>query len=203
MRNLKRFILALVMIVAVGATASAKFSIGPRVGIAVNDLKFNNELWSGENRTGFTGGLMMEFTVPVINLGFDASVMYVRRDARFIDEQAANGEVNMTKDWIEIPINFKYKIGLPVIGKIVSPYVFTGPSFAFLTSSRAINEAWKSNKFDVSWNVGAGLEFFTHLQIGASYGFGMTKLAKQVVGANGGNVNGKNRYWTVTAAWLF
>ena len=193
------------MIFAVSVPASAKFMIGPRVGLAVNDLKFSSDLWDSDNRAGFTGGVQMEVTVPVVGLGFDASVMYVRRDARLF-ETGANGETNttnMSKDWIEIPVNFKYKIGLPVIGKIVTPYLFTGPSFAFLTSGRAISEAWKSNKFDVSWNVGAGVQLFSHLQVGASYGFGMTKLAKHVVGAQGGDVNGKNRFWTITAAWLF
>lgn len=203
MRKFQRILMAfaMVMAVALALPASAKFMIGPRVGLAVNDLKFSSDLWDGENRAGFTGGLQCELSLP-LGIAFDASVMYVRRDSRFIEE-SSNEEVKMSKDWIEIPINFKYKIGLPVVGKIITPYLFTGPSFAFLASSRAINEAWKSNKFDVSWNVGAGVQLFSHLQVGASYGFGMTKLAKHVVGANGGDVNGKNRYWTVTAAWLF
>ncbi len=185
----------------ISAAASAQFRIGPRLGLAINDLKFSEDVFSADNRAGFTGGLQIEFTVPVVNLGFDASVMYVRRDASII---ANATEVEMSKDWIEIPVNLKYKIGLPVIGKIITPYIFTGPSFAFLASSKAINDAWQSKKFDVSWNVGAGVQLFTHLQIGASYGFGMTKLAEQIgVNNAGGNVNGKNRYWTVTAAWLF
>lgn len=205
MKKMRHILLALAMVLCVSVPASAKlFSIGPRLGVAVNDLKFSSDVFDGENRAGFTGGVQLEVTAP-LGIGFDASVMYVRRDARFFTE-TANGEsdvTNMSKDWIEIPINFKYKIGLPVVGKIVTPYLFTGPSFSFLTSSRAISEAWKSNKFDVSWNIGAGVQLFSHLQVGASYGFGMTKLAKYVVDAQGGNVNGKNRYWTITAAWLF
>lgn len=192
------------MIVTLGVSAArADFRIGPRVGITVNDMKFSKDLFDGENRTGFTGGIQCEFTVPVINIGFDASVMYVRRDTRFIEENDPRGEVKMSKDWIEIPINFKYKIGLPVIGKILTPYIFTGPSFSFLTSSRAISEAWNSKKFDVAWNFGAGLQLFTHLQVGASYGLGMTKVAESVVGAQGADISGKSRFWTVTAAWLF
>jgi len=203
MKKIKRIIVAVSMVLSVGMAANAEFGFGPRVGLAVNDLKFSSDLWSGDNRAGFTAGLQCEFTVPVLNLGFDASVMYVRRDSRIIDESASSDVVNVSKDWIEIPVNFKYKIGLPVVGKIVTPYIFTGPSFAFLTSGKAISEAWESNKFDVSWNLGAGLQLFTHLQVGASYGWGITKIAKHVVGANGGDVNGRNRFWTVTAAWLF
>ena len=60
------------------------------------------------------------------------------------------------RDYIEIPLNFKYKLGLPVVGKIITPYVFTGPSVAFLTSKKAITEAYKNKSVDVAWNFGLG-----------------------------------------------
>jgi hypothetical protein len=83
--------------------------------------------------------------------------------------------------------------------------VFTGPDFAFLTSKTAINEAWKNKSVNVSWNVGLGVQLFSHLQVGASYGFGITKAAEKIANVGDSNVQieGKNNYWTVTAAWLF
>ena len=115
----------------------------------------------------------------------------------------SNPEVKLHSDYIEIPVNLKYKIGLPVVGSIITPYIFTGPSFAFLTSKKIVNDM-QNKKCDVAWNFGLGLEFIKHLQIGASYGLGMTK-ALQTIHATGDNagIEGKNRYWTVTAAWLF
>ena len=101
------------------------------------------------------------------------------------------------------PINLKYKIGLPVIGKIITPYVFTGPSFAFLTSRKAINEAWKNKSTSVAWNFGFGVQLLGHLQVGASYGIGMTKAFEKIGAVEGVDIQGKNRYWTVTAAYLF
>lgn len=205
MKNFKRIFVALIAIFALTLPARADFKIGPRVGLTVNSLKFSDDLWSSDNRAGFTGGLQVEFTAPVIGIGMDASVMYVRRDSKFYETTAdgTTSTTNLSKDWIEIPINLKYKIGIVGIGKIIKPYLFTGPSFAFLTSGRAISEAWESKKFDVSWNFGFGVELFSHLQVGASYGIGMTKVAKSVGIANGGNTTGRNDFWTVTAAWLF
>lgn len=204
MKHLKHMLIALVAIVAVSLPARADFKIGPRVGITVNSLKFSDDLWSSDNRAGFTGGLQLEFTVPVVGIGMDASVMYVRRDAKFFEEDTPGAQpVDLTKDWIEVPVNFKYKMGIIGIGKIIKPYVFTGPSFAFLTSGRAISDAWRSKKFDVSWNFGFGVELFSHLQVGASYGLGMTKVAERIGVANGGGTTGRNKFWTVTAAWLF
>ena len=116
-----------------------------------------------------------------------------------------SGEVvDVNRAYIDIPLNRKWKIGVPLIGSFVKPYVFTGPDFAFLTSRTAISEAWRSKKFDVAWNFGFGLEVLKHLQIGASYGLGMSKAA-ELVGATSGkqDIEGKNRFWTVTAAYLF
>ena len=148
MKALKRVLLALVMVVMTASVASAQFRIGPRLGVEVNSLKFNEDVFNSDNRAGFTGGLMAEFNIPVVNLAFDASVMYVRRvkDINFKNEDG----VKSNSDYIEIPINFKWKIGLPVVGKIVTPYVFTGPSFAFLTSKRAISEAFSNKKTDIA-----------------------------------------------------
>jgi hypothetical protein len=127
--------------------------------------------------------------------------MYVRRDASFLE----NNNISTTqRDYIDVPVNVKWKIGIPAIGSLLTPYIFTGPDFAFLTSKKAINEAWESKSVDVSWNIGAGVQLFSHLQIGASYGIGITKAAEKIgIGNTSNEISGKNNYWTVTAAWLF
>ncbi|MDE6240311.1 MAG: PorT family protein [Muribaculaceae bacterium] len=199
MKTFKRLLLAVVAIIAVAGTANAQFKFGPRVGINVNSMHFNESVFKSDNRTGFTAGLEAEFTVPVIGIGLDASLMYVRRNLEMTD----NG-VQTTKhsDYFEIPVNLKWKIGVPVVGKIIKPYIFTGPSFAFLTSKKAITQAYKSKAVDTSWNVGLGLEFFSHLQVSAHYGFGLNK-AIETVGANATPIDGKTHCWTITAAYLF
>lgn len=216
MKSLKRFFVALAAVVAVGATAWAQFAWGPRVGVEVNKLHFNknigNDIKNSDNRAGITAGLQIEFTVPIVNLGFDASVMYVHRskiDAPIADQgnttvDAAGATKKIGGDYIEVPVNFKYKLGLPVVGKIITPYVFTGPSFAFLTSKQAISDAIQNKKVDIAWNFGLGIQLIQHLQIGASYGVGLTKTVEKVSGWTGTEpIDGKNNYWTVTAAWLF
>jgi len=202
----KLFILAM-LVVAMALPASAQFSWGPKVGVAVNDLHFNknivNDVLSSENQAGFTGGLMAEFMLPIANLGFDASVMYVRRNAK-VKVSGTNEAVSDNRDYIELPINLKWKIGIPVVGKIITPYLFTGPSFAFLVSKKEIGEFFENKSCDVAWNFGLGLQLFTKLQIGASYGLGMSNSLSSKLGVNATNeINGKNKFWTVTSAYLF
>lgn len=216
---MKRFQVLLIALAAVAVSAlpaAAQFRIGPRVGMEINSMRLNSSAFDNDNRAGFTGGVMAEFTVPVVNLAFDLSVMYVHR-VNSSDPKNASGvsaedaallgaDKFKKRDYIELPLNFKYKIGLPVIGKVFSPYIFTGPSFAFLASKKEITAAYENKAFDVAWNFGIGLQFFTHLQIGASYGLGITKSLKYInpLGITAGTpIEGKNKYWTVTAAWLF
>ena len=215
MKKLQVLLLAIAAIAVSALPAAAQFRSGPRVGVAVNSMRLNKDVFNNDNRAGFTGGLQAEFTIPVVNLAFDLSVMYVHRvsDSNAIgtganaDDNALLEADNFKKrDYIEIPLNFKYKIGLPIVGKIVSPYIFTGPSFAFLASKRDITAAYQNKAFDVAWNFGVGLQLFTHLQVGASYGLGITKTVEKlnVAGITSGTpIEGKNNYWTITAAWLF
>ena len=214
--NYIKVLLSAILVSAVSLSASAGdiFRFGPRIGTQVNNMRLNSDVFSTDNRAGFTGGLTAEVQIPVIGLCLDASLMYVHRvnDNTIKNNEAASGDQSQMlesdnykkRDYIEIPINVKYKFGLPVVGSFVTPYVFTGPSFAFLTSSKAINEAYKNKSFDVTWNFGVGVQVINHLQIGASYGIGMTKTLEKISSISAGpNVTSRNNYWTITAAWLF
>lgn len=209
MKTLKSLILILTLAIAV--PANAQFRWGPRLGAEINSMRLDKSIFNNDNRAGFTGGLTCEFTVPVVGIGFDLSLMYVHRvsSSESINGNADNqGLVSSTRfknrDYIEIPLNFKYKLGLPLVGKIISPYVFTGPSFSVLTSKRAITAAYKNKAFDVAWNFGLGVQLFNHLQVAASYGIGLNKTVEFVgISDNTNPIEGKNNYWTVTAAWLF
>lgn len=200
MKTIKHLLLAAVAVLAVAGTANAQFKIGPRVGINVNSLHFNKKTLDSDNRTGFTAGLQTEFTIPVVGIGLDASFMYVRRNAEMSEDVYTLTKHN---DYFEIPVNLKWKMSIPVIAKLVKPYVFTGPSFAFLTSKKAISEAYKYKSVDTSWNVGLGVEFVSHLQVSAYYGFGLNNSIVKVPGTNADPIDGKTHCWTVTAAWLF
>ncbi len=198
MKLTKRF-MAIAIALMVMLPAMAQFKIGPRLGVDINSLHFNKDVFQEDNRAGFTGGLQAEFMIPGLGFGFDASVMYVRRSATFTDDQRT--EVNA--DYIEIPVNLKYKLGLPLLSRILKPYVFTGPSFSFLTSRRFFSD-FVNKKSDTAWNFGFGVELINHLQLSASYAVGMSKALDVFHLSNeNANINGKNRYWTVTAAWLF
>lgn len=177
------------------AQAGSPLRFGVKAGATVNSLKFNNDLLSSSNRCGFTGGLNLQFSAPIIGVGVDASLMYTRREAQV---KVMNEASNVHSDYIEIPVLFRWNIGLPGVGKIVTPYLATGPDFSFLMSKKNAENALANKTFDFAWDFGLGLRLVDHLELGAFYGLGISNAA-----SGDQSLHGKNRFWTVTAAWLF
>lgn len=207
MTMIKRIFMALALMLAVSTGTYAQVKFGPKIGITVDKFAFNKSTFDSDNRCGFTGGLTLEAQIPVVNLCVDVSAMYVHRTSDIKDYEHMDHNNPATKslnrDYFEIPVNLKYKLALPLIGKMVTPYVYTGPSFAFLTGRKNIQNAFSQKRFDVAWNFGFGVELIKKLQISASYGVGMTKAVDFVSDHQAAGIEGKNKYWTVSTAYFF
>lgn len=210
-KNILSAIIVAIAFIAAGQSAQAgsPLRFGVKGGLTVNSLKFNNDLVGSENRCGWTAGVMTKFNVPLIGIGFDASLMYTHRsfgntDITTNDATNVVEGKNLTANYIEIPINFRWDINLPAVGKIITPFITTGPDFSFLTSKKKVDNIWKEQSFDLAWNFGFGVLLVDHLQLHASYGLGLKNSASGDESLFGNNVlHGKNRFWTVTAAYIF
>lgn len=208
MKRAKQLILVALMVVFVCGSASAEFRFGVKAGANFSSLHLNSdwkETFKSSNTAGFTGGVMTEFTVPIIGIGFDLSLMYTHVNNELKDANLEEGTVG--KNFLEIPLNLKYKFNLPVVNNIVRPMLFTGPTFAFKLD-KSVFKSIQTKTCQIGWNVGLGVELFKHLQIAGGYTIGMNNVLK-LTGNNLpgiGSVNTvkiKNNYWTVTAAYLF
>lgn len=215
MKSIKKILLIVVIAMMGTGFASAQLRFGIKAGLNVNKLHFDESLFDGENGCGYTAGVMTEFTVPIIGLCFDASLMYTHMQSkddvsvsninriapRFQQSVGDVTAISKNKDFFEIPINVKYKFQIPVVAAIIKPYLFTGPSFAIKLDKGNDKALIQTKRLQTVWNVGLGVELIRHLQVGASYGFGMNNIVKDSSVASDADI--KNNYWTVTAAWLF
>lgn len=204
MKSVKRILVVLMVAMFSIGAANAQFRFGVKAGLNLNKLDFKNlgDNLDGSNGCGYTVGLMTEFQVPIIGLCLDASLMYTRMNSELgISEFEVDKKFEGAKNFLEIPINIKYKFTLPVVNNFLSPYLFTGPTFAIKLDKNTL-DYFKSKTCQVAWNVGLGVELFKHLQVGASYGFGINNVAKYV-GADAQDLKVKNNYWTISAAYLF
>ena len=205
MKNLKHLIIVAMMAVFACGQANAEFRFGIKAGLNVNKLHLSDYKanLNSDNQCGFTAGVMTEFTVPVVGIGFDLSFMYTHMNNE-IKEGINEGAVG--KNFLEIPLNLKYKFNIPVINSIIRPMVYTGPTMA-LKLDKSTFEGISTKTVQMGWNLGLGLELFKHLQVSGGYTFGMNNVAKKIPvldnNLNIGDIKVKNNYWTITAAYLF
>lgn len=200
---IKRFVLVAVVAISAVTASAGSFKFGPVVGVNINRFTTSgSELFSADNRSGFTGGLMAKFTVPVIGIGVDLSVMYARRSAEMTVSETQVEKVNY--DYIAVPLHLRYDISLPVVGKFISPAIFTGPNFAFRCSKDIVNN-FKANKYNVGWDFGVAVTLIDHLQIAGAYTLGINKAINYLPTADiqDAGIKGRTSGWTITAAYLF
>lgn len=197
----KALLVALVAIFSFGY-ASADFRWGIKAGLNFNNMDIKDvkaSVVDPGNRTGWQAGLMAEFTIPIVNIGADVSLMYARQN---LDNMTVDNEtVYKNKDFLDIPVNLKWKIGLPIVGKIISPIIYTGPDFLVALNKKTLKNI-ETKTCEVGWNVGIGIELLRHLQVQAGYCFGLNSVAKYT-GINTEDLKVKKNYWTVSAAYLF
>ncbi len=196
--KMNKNILIAILTLAIALPAAAQVRLGVRGGITLGKLRFDRDIINSDNRLGYSGGLLIDLAIPVTGLGIEASVMYTHRDNRLTD-----GNRRFKRNYIDIPLMARYRMPLPSIEHVFAPLVFTGPSISILFDENSADN-WKGRKTYLSWDVGLGADLANHLRITATYGIGMSK-AMSVIDReyNGDKVNGRDRYWTLAAAWLF
>lgn len=203
MKKIKKFVIATIALVSIAGTASAQLTFGVKAGAKFDELNFKSDDYVASNTSGYTVGLMMEYMFPSTNVGLDVSLMYSRVKLKYIDGYySVPNYVDMGMDYIDMPINFKWKVGLPVARNIVTPYLFTGPNFSFLAGGKYISDLSRKKSVDVNWNVGVGVQLFDKVQVGACYGWGLNNIL-EMYHINWSDIDCKKNSWTITATYLF
>ncbi len=189
-------VVALLALYVVPAEAQLRF--GVKGGVNISTVSFDKDVLNADNITGFQIGPMIETTVPLLGLGFDLGVLYSKKGMSVGDE-------DISTDYIDIPLNLKWKLGIP----LVKPYVAAGPYIGFRVGGdkiwNVVQQQIEAKSFSAGLNFGAGVELFSHLQVGFNYGLGLTDnySVSQPSISTATEASGKNRGWSITAAILF
>lgn len=186
--------------------ANAQLRFGVKGGLNISSVHFDSDLLEADNVTGFHVGPMIETSLPLVGVGLDAALLYSQRG---LETKSVGGvKTSIKNDYIDVPVNLKWKFGLPII----KAYLSAGPYFAFRVGGDkfwdipgSIADQVRAKNFNAGLNFGAGVELIKHLQVGFTYGLGLTDNYS-VSGIKSSDVYktaGKNRGWSVTAAILF
>lgn len=188
------YLLILVLVAWMAIPAQAQFKWGIKGGANISSIHFSDlpETFSTDNLTGFHIGPTIELMAPLVGLGFDASILYSQTGMEI-------GTQTVKSDYLNIPVNLKWKIGIPA----VKVFAAAGPYVGFRLGGGKIwdvlSDQIESKSFSAGLNIGAGVELIQHLQISATYQLGLTDnySVKQL------KIDGKNRGWMISAAILF
>lgn len=188
------YLLILVLVAWMAIPAQAQFKWGIKGGANISSIHFSDlpETFSTDNLTGFHIGPTIELMAPFIGLGFDASILYSQTGMEI-------GTQTVKSDYLNIPVNLKWKIGIPA----VKVFAAAGPYVGFRLGGGkfwdVVSDQIESKSFSAGLNIGAGVELIQHLQISATYQLGLTDnySMKQL------KIDGKNRGWLISAAILF
>lgn len=188
----------LVLMALVVLPAEAQLRFGVKGGVNISSVHFNSDLLDADNVTGFQIGPMIETSILLVGVGVDAAILYSQKGMGI-------GSEEIKTDYIDVPVNLKWKFGLP----IVKAYLAAGPYVGFRVGGdkvwKVIGEQIEAKSFSAGLNFGLGVELLSHLQVGFNYGLGLTdnysSTALSVL--NNEKTTGKNRGWAVTAAILF
>ena len=160
-------LLALTVLFSIPAHADEPLKIGVKAGLNVSDFHFSSEVFDKSNQIGWFIGPTVKFTLPIVGLGMDASVLYDYRSAKL---NYATVEQTVKQQQLSIPVNLRYSIGL---GGTANIFFFGGPQIAFNVGdkdyqwNKSSNYALKKSNFSV--NLGFGVTALRHLQVSANY----------------------------------
>ena len=204
---MKKIYTLVVLMVTMTVAAQAQLKFGVKGGLNLTNMKFDDSVAGKSNQTGFFIGPTLNFSIPVIGLGIDASALYDQRSAK-ID----GSEEKFKQQSLQIPINLRYGFGL---GNTASIYLFAGPQFGFAIGDKVANVVddaldWRLKDSNLSANVGLGLMLLNHLQISANYNIalgttGEFEVVNAVAGTAWNTVTGKTKAnaWQISVAYLF
>lgn len=193
-----KIMLIILAVITMTSAVQAQLRFGLKGGVAVNRLHFDKSLYASENRSGFTAGIQLEFSLPVTGLALDGSLMFSHRT-----DALTQMERTFKRDYIEIPVHIKYGFTFMGLNKVLVPYIFTGPNFSFLFNESK-QDLWENRASNTAWDFGVGIELLKHLQLQAAYCVGITKTFKMQVDESPQDVvQGRDKCWTLTAAYLF
>jgi hypothetical protein len=178
------------------AAAEAQIRFGVKGGVNVAGAKFDRDAFRPDNVTGFHFGPVLDAAIGQGGIGLDAAVLYARKGFD------ADAELKVRNTFLEVPVNVKFKLGLP----LVNPYVAAGPYVDIRIAgdkAESIVRQIKTKAFGAGLNFGAGAELFNTLQLSLTYSLGLTDNYETFEIDKLSSYKGKSHTWSVSAAVFF
>ena len=183
----------------VGAQAQS-LSVGVKGGFNFQDFSFDEKDFKSSNRLGYFFGPTARVLFPLGGLSADISALYDRKESK------VNGKT-IKQESILVPVNGRIDLG---VSETAGIYVAAGPQVCFNVGEDdfewddgdSYRNTFQLKKSTFSVNLGAGIFFTKHFEIGGTYNVAMGKTADVTWGETT-KFKGKAKTWTLSATYYF
>ena len=177
--------------------AKAQFlRLGASTGVLMKEMEFSSEVFHKTNWDGWFAGPTLEIDLP-LGLKIDGSLHYAHTEIEMNNQEL---DVN----YFSIPVNVKYDFS--PLG-LVGLYVSAGYQWDTRIKGESrdiLSQTFSFDKNSRSVNLGGGIRFLNHVQIGVYYNIPQKKYEGKTSEFNyeTGTIKTKNN-WKIAALLVF
>ena len=199
MKVYQRIVIAALMLLGVSFGASGQLRYGFRFGGEFASASLDNAGgYFMRNRSGFSGGLALEYQMPRCGFAPGIAVLYTRYNTQL--ESTTTGQHNAGRDFIEVPLHLKYKFWLKSTKELFAPMLYTGPSVMFRLGDGDY-DVLKTRRVQAGWDVGIGFDAVNFIQIAGGYRFGLGNSVSSFAGYPDASIHTNG--WNISVTLLF
>jgi hypothetical protein len=189
--------------------AEAQVRFGLKGGFELTEMNFSASDLREANRVGFYAGPAVKFTLPVVGLNIDASLLYSQRDLKVDGEKILQKSLLLGGD-------LRYSVGL---GDALSIFVNAGPQLSlnvgddvfYWRDDEQNNHQYALQNTMISFNLGLGVTFLNHFEAGIYYNipagktadFTWDKIGETLKDTSWNRAKSKTNAWHVAVAYYF
>ena len=173
--NIRIYILALILLSALHTEAQLRYGFRFGGDFASSQLK-DAPGFSLDNKSGFTGGLMLEYQFEKNGFSPEIAILYGRHNTRLIKNET--DFINVGRNYIDIPLRLKYKFWLKSTHDLFAPMIYTGPTISFRLDQKNA-ELLNIKNMQSGWDIGLGVDAINFIQLTAGYRFGLGNSLNQ------------------------
>lgn len=171
MKKYLQLLLLTALLAVIAVPASAQLRYGFRFGGEFASASLKSAPGASlVNRSGFSGGLMLEYQMPRCGFAPDIAVLYTRYNSRLAE--GGNAPASFGRNFIEVPLHLKYKFWLKAFSDMFAPMIYTGPALSMRVGGDH-SSPLAAKRVQPGWDLGIGFDIANFIQITGGYRFGL------------------------------
>lgn len=154
---------------------------GIKGSIVVDNSKIGFPDVETDTRTGFNGGLVGDFKLPLTSWGLNTGLLYSYRDFSLKNSYKDKAGVTyyFKTHGVEVPVNIYREFNSIIIKPFIQAGLYASYTFSGRVKdgevSRSIEFEGKSDRFDIGANISVGCKLTSKLRFLTGYGFGFAE----------------------------